>query len=133
MGIRRAVRIIILFSMIILPVRSGFCDIYTYVDENGVRHFTNVPHLSNVKYDVYIKEADSRRAPPPDPVRYDHSHSEYDQCGSPLKKINSRGKYFNFLIRIIPHDHVLVKGFVKNLIKKLIFLPIMIKIHGVRL
>lgn len=73
MSIRRAVWIFTLFSMIILPVRYGFCDIYTYVDEYGVRHFTNVPHLSNVKYDVYIKESDSRHTSPSAPVRYDHS------------------------------------------------------------
>ena len=78
MSIRRAVWIIILFSVIILPVRSGFCDIYTYVDENGVRHFTNVPHLSNVKYDVYIKESGPRPASPPAPDRYDHSPDAYD-------------------------------------------------------
>ena len=51
-------RAIIFTSAIIMAVvGTGFCDIYKYIDENGVMHFTNVPTASSVKYRVYIREA----------------------------------------------------------------------------
>jgi len=74
--IYKAARIIILVATVILPVSSGFCDIYTYVDENGVRHFTNVPHLESVRYNVYIKEPSPHDADPSSSTRYDHLIAE---------------------------------------------------------
>lgn len=61
-----AVGVIIMFAVVILPVQSAFCDIYTYVDKNGVRHFTNVPSLDNVTYNIYIRESSSHRTNQPD-------------------------------------------------------------------
>lgn len=33
------------------------CDIYKYVDKNGVMHFTNVPTTSSVQFRVYLRES----------------------------------------------------------------------------
>ncbi len=74
--IYKAVRVIILFATVILPVSSGFCDIYTYVDKNGVRHFTNVPHLESVRYKIYIKEPSTQHPDPSSSTRYDHLIAE---------------------------------------------------------
>lgn len=35
------------------------CDIYKYVDRNGVMHFTNVPTSSSTRYRVYLRESSS--------------------------------------------------------------------------
>ena len=72
---------VILLAIVILPVSSGTCDIYTYVDENGVRHFTNVPHLNSVQYKIYIKEKEPfPKSPAPSSesssTRYDHLIAE---------------------------------------------------------
>ena len=44
------------------PAIPGVCDIYKYIDENGVMHFTNAPTLSSVEYQIYIKEKSDRPA-----------------------------------------------------------------------
>jgi soluble lytic murein transglycosylase-like protein len=41
--------------MLFLLVPPLFADIYVYVDNNGVLHFTNVP-TSSINYKVYLKE-----------------------------------------------------------------------------
>ena len=48
--------ILIASAIIVAVVRAGLCDIYKYIDENGVMHFTNVPTASSVNYRVYIRE-----------------------------------------------------------------------------
>jgi soluble lytic murein transglycosylase-like protein len=35
------------------------CDIYKYVDRNGVMHFTNVPTSSSSRHRVYLRESSS--------------------------------------------------------------------------
>ncbi|HIJ57114.1 MAG TPA: lytic transglycosylase domain-containing protein [Deltaproteobacteria bacterium] len=72
----KAVLIIVLFAAATLPVPSGLCDIYTYVDENGVRHFTNVPHLASVRYNVYITEPSTYPPKASVNTRYDHLIAE---------------------------------------------------------
>jgi soluble lytic murein transglycosylase len=95
-----------LFAIVILPGSSGFCDIYTYVDKNGVRHFTNVPHLGSVQYNIYIKEPSTQLpTQPPDPssrsssTRYDHLIAEasrrYGVNESLLKAIIKAESDFN--------------------------------------
>ncbi len=45
------------FSLVVaLPVQA---DIYRYIDENGVMHFTNTPTSSNQKYRIFVKEKTS--------------------------------------------------------------------------
>ena len=72
---------VILFAIVIFPVSSGTCDIYTYVDKNGVRHFTNVPHLNSVQYKIYIREKEpspqySAPSLESSNARYDHLIAE---------------------------------------------------------
>lgn len=40
-------------------VRSGYADIYRYIDENGVMHFTNTPTSNTQEYKLYLKERTS--------------------------------------------------------------------------
>jgi len=44
--------VIVLF-VVVLPVEA---DIYRYIDENGVMHFTNTPTSSIQEYRLYLKE-----------------------------------------------------------------------------
>jgi soluble lytic murein transglycosylase len=44
-----------LFTLI-TAASSVYADIYMYVDENGVMHFTNTPTSNAYEYKVYIKE-----------------------------------------------------------------------------
>jgi soluble lytic murein transglycosylase len=41
---------------VIAAVSSVYADIYMYIDENGVMHFTNAPTSNEHEYKVYIKE-----------------------------------------------------------------------------
>jgi len=47
---------IIMMSAIVSPVHA---DIYMYIDDNGVMHFTNAPTSNQHEYKVYIKERTS--------------------------------------------------------------------------
>ena len=42
--------------ILITAVSSVQADIYMYIDENGVTHFTNAPTSNEYEYKVYIKE-----------------------------------------------------------------------------
>ena len=57
---RNTLKLIAIFSLalvflfvVVLPVEA---DIYRYIDENGVMHFTNAPTSSIQKYRLYLKE-----------------------------------------------------------------------------
>ena len=54
----------LLFTVVFIVVLkiSGSCDIYTYVDKDGVMHFTNVPTSNIIPYSVYIKESSGSRS-----------------------------------------------------------------------
>ena len=60
--------IVVLFSM---PLTVN-ADIYMYIDENGVMHFTNTPTASDRDYKVYIREKRFNSAT-------FHSTDEYDE------------------------------------------------------
>jgi len=47
----------LLVSFFLVPVSEA--DIYTYVDENGVRHFSNVP--TSGQYKLYVRSTPKRR------------------------------------------------------------------------
>jgi len=51
-------QIVVLGSLFILiaAVSSVYADIFMYIDENGVMHFTNAPTSNAYEYKVYIKE-----------------------------------------------------------------------------
>ena len=54
----------LLFTVVFIVVLkiSGSCDIYTYVDKDGVMHFTNVPTSNTIPYSVFIKESSGSRS-----------------------------------------------------------------------
>jgi hypothetical protein len=51
-------QIVVLGTLFILiaAVSSVHADIFMYIDENGVMHFTNAPTSNEYDYKVYIKE-----------------------------------------------------------------------------
>lgn len=68
--ISRVVWVTLLFLMTLIP--AVHADIYRYIDENGVMHFTNTPTSNAHEYKLYIKEKRtlSRKFYAPD--KYDH-------------------------------------------------------------
>lgn len=50
------IRLIFIWSILLLAVLPAHADIYMYIDESGVLHFTNVPTTSAANYKVYIRE-----------------------------------------------------------------------------
>ena len=42
--------------LFIIPASSVHADIYRYIDENGVMHFTNTPTSNAHEYKLYIRE-----------------------------------------------------------------------------
>ena len=55
-------KIFVLIAIVILiatVVTSVHADIYMYIDDNGVMHFTNAPTSNDHDYKVYIKERTS--------------------------------------------------------------------------
>ena len=45
--------VLVVLSFVVLPVQA---DIYRYIDENGVMHFTNTPTSSTQKFRLFLKE-----------------------------------------------------------------------------
>ncbi|MGD8342484.1 MAG: lytic transglycosylase domain-containing protein [Desulfobacterales bacterium] len=44
------------FLLLIMLASSVHADIYRYIDENGVMHFTNTPTSNTYEYKLYLKE-----------------------------------------------------------------------------
>jgi soluble lytic murein transglycosylase-like protein len=61
--------------MMLLLVSPLYADIYVYVDNNGVYHFTNVPTASR-NYRVYLKERPKKKLASSITDLYDHVISE---------------------------------------------------------
>jgi soluble lytic murein transglycosylase len=59
----------------ILAAPPAWSDIYRYIDEDGVMHFTNAPTSSKHRYKVFIKER-PRRTSRHSSTRYDHIISD---------------------------------------------------------
>ena len=57
-------------------ISSVHADIYMYIDENGVMHFTNTPTSNQQDYKIYIKERASISAKFSTTDKYDHFISE---------------------------------------------------------
>ena len=51
-GITIFYTLILLFSVAL----TAYGDIYRYIDENGVMHFTNTPTISNQKFKLFLRE-----------------------------------------------------------------------------
>ena len=64
------------FLFFLAPISSVHADIYRYIDENGVMHFTNTPTSNVQEYKLYVKERTtvSRRFYAPD--KYDRYISD---------------------------------------------------------
>lgn len=55
--------------LILIPALPAIADIYMYVDNQGVMHFTNAPTSSD--YQIYVKERSKRRGNRIDTNRFD--------------------------------------------------------------
>jgi soluble lytic murein transglycosylase len=66
--------LVILFSF--LPVAHA--DIYRYIDENGVMHFTNTPTSSTKNFKLFLREK-PKIAPPYSTEKYDEIITEASQ------------------------------------------------------
>jgi soluble lytic murein transglycosylase len=49
--------IFVAFALSVSVPAAVQCDIYKYVDKNGVMHFTNVPTASSTRFRVYLRES----------------------------------------------------------------------------
>jgi soluble lytic murein transglycosylase len=70
---------IFVFSAIFIltaVISSVHADIYMYIDENGVMHFTNAPTSSQYDYKVYVKERTSVSEKFYATSKYDHFISD---------------------------------------------------------
>jgi soluble lytic murein transglycosylase len=56
----RTVVFLLKILLIVSIASSGDADIYMYIDDQGVMHFTNAPTESDRDYKVYIRERPSR-------------------------------------------------------------------------
>jgi soluble lytic murein transglycosylase-like protein len=74
----RLSRICVFSAIFILMavISSVHADIYMYIDENGVMHFTNTPTSNQHDYKVYIKERASISAKFSTTDKYDHFISD---------------------------------------------------------
>jgi soluble lytic murein transglycosylase-like protein len=85
----KTVAAITLFVLIGLSTAQAGADIYVYIDNQGVMHFTNVPTSSD--YKVYLKDHRRPTAPPRDSNAYDDIISQasrrYDIAFPLLKAI----------------------------------------------
>jgi len=61
--VRRRYATLTLLAWVLLA-RQTRADIYTYTDENGVVHFTNIKPSSKKKFSVYLETPDKRKPQP---------------------------------------------------------------------
>jgi len=59
---RRYCLVIVLISAILVIEGAARADIYTFTDENGVVHFTNIKPSSKKKFKVYLETPEKRKA-----------------------------------------------------------------------
>jgi soluble lytic murein transglycosylase len=62
--------------LIIVPAPSVQADIYRYIDENGVMHYTNTPTSNTQEYKLYIRERKSYSKKFYAPNKYDRFISD---------------------------------------------------------
>ena len=76
-GIRLS-RICVFSAIFVLMtvISSVHADIYMYIDENGVMHFTNTPTSNQHDYKIYIKERTAVSAKFSTTDKYDHFISD---------------------------------------------------------
>ena len=65
---------------VVLAISGAHADIYRYIDEEGVMHFTNTPTSSTQKYQLFLREK------PKITSRY--SSKKYDDLISRIKNIS---------------------------------------------
>jgi soluble lytic murein transglycosylase len=54
---RLSLSILLVITFIATMSRSGICEIYYYIDKNGVMNFTNAPASASVRYKEFFKES----------------------------------------------------------------------------
>lgn len=65
------IKIFYVFAFLFSVCLSAHADIYRYIDENGVMHFTNTPTSSTHEYKLFLREKPK--------VSNRHSPKEYDK------------------------------------------------------
>ena len=60
---------------LLIAASPAWSDIYRYIDDDGVMHFTNTPTSSKHQYKVFIKERPKRK-PRHSSTKYDHIISD---------------------------------------------------------
>jgi len=54
---KKIVKILAVGIIIIFSASGAFADIYRYIDENGVMHFTNAPTSSSQDFKLFLRES----------------------------------------------------------------------------
>ena len=83
----RQLRWMLIWLIISAMGQPVYADIFRYIDDNGVMHFTNVPTSS--KYRVYLRERPQIKGSAPAPSTYDQliaEASKYHGVSIPLVK-----------------------------------------------
>ncbi len=60
---KEVVFILIACSVLVFTAANADADIYRYIDENGVMHFTNVPTSSSQDFKLFLRETRKKSSP----------------------------------------------------------------------
>jgi soluble lytic murein transglycosylase len=102
--------ICVLFALSISSPAAVQCDIYKYVDKNGVMHFTNVPTASSAKFRVFLRES-------PVPTASSAKFRIYLRESSPYLRKPETHDFFQTLIHTAAQEIGIAAPLIKAIIK----------------